>query len=146
MSDSNKALKEKLLSSRKNGFDRVDAAELEQMEAYCKEYMAFLDAGKTERLCAAETVRLAEQAGYKPLVRGQALKAGDKVYVCNRGKSVLLAHVGSKPMSEGTQIAAAHIDSPRRHPQISVGDHPDGASRRGGADGWHHCHSEHRRR
>ena len=53
MSDSNKALKEKLLSSRKNGFDRVDAAELEQMEAYCKEYMAFLDAGKTERLCAA---------------------------------------------------------------------------------------------
>ena len=91
MSDSNKALKEKLLSSRKNGFDRVDAAELEQMEAYCKEYMTFLDAGKTERLCAAETVRLAEQAGYKPLVRGQALKAGDKVYVCNRGKSVLLA-------------------------------------------------------
>ena len=113
MSDSNKALKEKLLSSRKNGFDRVDAAELEQMEAYCKEYMAFLDAGKTERLCAAETVRLAEQAGYKPLVRGQALKAGDKVYVCNRGKSVLLAHVGSKLMSEGAQIAAAHIDSPR---------------------------------
>ena len=113
MSDSNKALKEKLLSSRKNGFDRVDAAELEQMEAYCKEYMAFLDAGKTERLCAAETVRLAEQAVYKPLVRGQALKAGDKVYVCNRGKSVLLAHVGSKPMSEGAQIAAAHIDSPR---------------------------------
>ena len=94
MSDSNKALKEKLLSSRKNGFDRVDAAELEQMEAYCKEYMTFLDAGKTERLCAAETVRLAEQAGYKPLVRGQALKAGDKVYVCNRGKSVLLAHIG----------------------------------------------------
>ena len=113
MSDSNKALKEKLLSSRKNGFDRVDAAELEQMEAYCKEYMTFLDAGKTERLCAAETVRLAEQAGYKPLVRGQALKAGDKVYVCNRGKSVLLAHIGSKPMSEGAQITAAHIDSPR---------------------------------
>jgi len=53
MSDSNKALKEKLLSSRKNGFDRVDAAELEQMEAYCKEYMAFLDAGKTGRGGAA---------------------------------------------------------------------------------------------
>ena len=107
MSDSNKALKEKLLCSRKNGFDRVDAAELVDMESYCKDYMAFLNVSRTERLCAAETVRLAEQAGYKPLVRGQALKAGDKVYVCNRGKSVLLAHVGSKPMSEGAQIAAA---------------------------------------
>ena len=113
MSDSNKALKEKLLSSRKNGFDRVDAAELEQMESYCRDYMAFLNAGKTERLCAAETVRLAERAGYKPLTRGQALRAGDKVYVCNRGKSVLLAHIGSKPIAEGAQITAAHIDSPR---------------------------------
>ena len=81
MSDSNKALKEKLLSSRKNGFDRVDAAELEQMEAYCKEYMAFLDAGKTERLCAAETVRLAEQAGYKPLGPGTGLE-GRRQGVC----------------------------------------------------------------
>ena len=33
MSDSNKALKEKLLSSRKNGFDRVDAAELGKVDA-----------------------------------------------------------------------------------------------------------------
>ena len=113
MSDSNKALKEKLLSSRKNGFDRVDAAELEQMEAYCKEYMTFLDAGKTERLCAAETVRLAEQAGYKPLVRGQALKAGDKVYAVNMAKAVILFIVGTKPIEEGMNILGAHIDSPR---------------------------------
>ena len=113
MSDSNKALKEKLLSSRKNGFDRVDAAELEQMEAYCKEYMAFLDTGKTERLCAAETVRLAEQAGYKPLVRGQALKAGDKVYAVNMAKAVILFIVGTKPIEEGMNILGAHIDSPR---------------------------------
>ena len=113
MSDSNKALKEKLLCSRKNGFDRVDAAELVDMESYCKDYMAFLNVSRTERLCAAETVRLAEQAGYKPLVRGQALKAGDKVYVCNRGKSVLLAHIGTRPIAEGAQITAAHIDSPR---------------------------------
>ena len=113
MSDSNKALKEKLLCSRKNGFDRVDAAELADMESYCKDYMAFLNVSRTERLCAAETVRLAEQAGYKPLVRGQALKAGDKVYVCNRGKSVLLAHIGTRPIAEGAQITTAHIDSPR---------------------------------
>ena len=34
------------------------------MEAYCQGYKAFLDAGKTERLCAAETIRLAEERGY----------------------------------------------------------------------------------
>lgn len=83
------------------------------MESYCTDYKAFLDTSKTERLCAGEVVRLAEQAGYRPYVRGAAVKPGDKVYLCNRGKSVLLAHIGEKPLAEGVQIAAAHIDSPR---------------------------------
>ena len=34
MSDTNKELKERLLSSRKNGFDRIDAAELAAVNAY----------------------------------------------------------------------------------------------------------------
>ena len=108
-----KALKEQLLSRRRNGFDRLDKAGEAAMEAYCGGYKAFLDAGKTERLCAAEVIRLAEQAGYRPYVRGAAVKPGDKVYLNNRGKSVLLAHIGEKSLAEGTQIAAAHIDSPR---------------------------------
>ena len=106
-----KELQEQLLSTRKNGYDRpLDEA---AMEAYCDDYKAFLDAGKTERLCAAEVIRLAEARGFRPYVRGMALKAGDRVYLSNRGKAVLLAHVGERSMAEGAQIAAAHIDSPR---------------------------------
>ena len=106
-----KELRERLLSTKKNGYDRpLDEA---AMEAYCDGYKAFLNAGKTERLCAAETVRLAEARGYRPYVRGMALSAGDKVYLSNRGKAVLLAHIGEKSLAEGAQIAAAHIDSPR---------------------------------
>ncbi len=113
MSDEIKELKEKLLSGRKNGYDRFNEAEQAAMDAYCDSYKAFLDKGKTERLCAAETVRLAEEKGYKPYVRGMDVKPGDKVYLCNRGKGVMLAHIGKKPLTEGAQIAAAHIDSPR---------------------------------
>ena len=113
MSDEIKELKKQLFSTKKNGYDKLDAAELSAMEAYCDSYKAFLDAGKTERLCAAETVRLAEEKGYRPYVRGMAIKPGDKVYLCNRGKSVMLAHIGKKSLAGGAQIAAAHIDSPR---------------------------------
>ena len=113
MSDEIKELKKQLFSTKKNGYDKLDAAELPAMEAYCDSYKAFLDAGKTERLCAAETVRLAEEKGYRPYVRGMAINPGDKVYLCNRGKSVMLAHIGKKSLAEGAQIAAAHIDSPR---------------------------------
>ena len=106
-------LREALLYNKKNGYDRIQAEELDAMHEYCEGYKAYLDAGKTERLCAAESIRLAEEKGYRPYVRGMEVKSGDKLYVCNRGKAVMLAHIGRKPLSEGAQIAAAHIDAPR---------------------------------
>ena len=83
------------------------------MEAYCTGYKAYLDAGKTERECVGESIRLAESKGFRPYTRGMTLKAGDKVYTSNRGKMLMLAVIGEKSLAEGVQIAAAHIDSPR---------------------------------
>ena len=108
-----KELKEKLLSGKKNGYDRISEADRAAMEPYCEGYKRYLDAGKTERLCAAESIRMAEAQGYRPYVRGTELHPGDKVYVCNRGKAVLLAHIGRQSMAQGVHIAAAHIDAPR---------------------------------
>ena len=105
--------REALLYQPKNGYDRLSAQEGAEMEAYCADYKKFLDAGKTERECVAEAVRLAEGKGFKPFTRGMAIQPGDKLYRVNRGKSVMLAVVGSKPLSEGASIGAAHIDSPR---------------------------------
>ena len=42
-------LRKALSYTKKNGYDRVDRAELEAMDAYCTGYKQFLDAGKTER-------------------------------------------------------------------------------------------------
>ena len=108
-----KELKERLLSKKKNGYDILSEADRAAMEDYCAGYKTFLDVSKTERLCAAEVLRLAEAKGYKPYTPGMAVEAGDKVYRCNRGKAVMLARIGRKPLSEGIQLAAAHIDSPR---------------------------------
>jgi len=83
------------------------------MNAYCERYKAFLDAGKTERECVREGIRLAEAQGFRPYQRGMELKAGDKVYVNNREKMLMLAVIGQKSLAEGVRINAAHIDSPR---------------------------------
>ncbi|MDD5931138.1 MAG: aminopeptidase [Oscillospiraceae bacterium] len=113
MSDEMKELKKKLLTTKKNGYDIVSRETMMAVEAYCEGYKAFLDAGKTERLCATEVIRLAAEKGYRPYERGMEVKEGDKLYYCNRGKAVLLAHIGKEPLSAGAQIAAAHIDAPR---------------------------------
>ena len=105
--------REALLYQPKNGYDRLSAQEEAELNAYCEDYKKFLDAGKTERECVAETIRLAELHGFKPYVRGTALNPGDKVYRANRGKAIMLAVIGNRPLSEGANIGAAHIDSPR---------------------------------
>ena len=113
MNDERKTQREKLLSQRKNGYDRVPAQEIPAMERYCSLYKTFLHQGKTERECARVAVELAEKAGFKPYERGMELKPGDRIYRVNRGKSVMLAVVGNQSLEKGAQIVAAHIDSPR---------------------------------
>lgn len=101
-----------LLYHAGSGYDRLSAKDLKAMEAYCEDYKKFLNVGKTERLCVLEAIRLAEAAGYKPLGEGKKLKAGDKVYWNNRGKSLCLAYIGTESLHEGVVFGIGHIDSP----------------------------------
>lgn len=113
MSEEMKALRDKLLNANQNGYDRISDKDLVAMEDYCAAYKNYLNDGKTERECAANTVALAEKNGFVPYTRGMALQAGDKVYSLNRGKSVMLAVIGKESLAKGANIIAAHIDSPR---------------------------------
>ena len=46
---------------RRNAWETYDEKQIGQLEAVCRRYRAYLDAGKTERECAAETIRLAKE-------------------------------------------------------------------------------------
>ena len=56
---------------------------------------------------------MAEKAGFKPFDKKAQYKAGDKIYVLNREKAVILAVIGKSDISNGVNLTAAHIDSPR---------------------------------
>ena len=106
-------LREALLSSPKNGYVGMTDQERAEMEAYCKRYAAFMNACKTEREATAWATREAEKHGFKPAVPGMAVKPGDKIYMNNRGKSFLIAVIGTESLAQGANICAAHVDSPR---------------------------------
>ena len=101
--------REALFYQPKNGYDRLSAQDEADMNAYCGDYKKFLDAGKTERECVDEAVRLAEAKGFKPFTRGMAVNPGDKFYRVNRGKALMLAVIGTRPLSEGVNIGAGTI-------------------------------------
>ena len=106
-------LRNKLSSKPKNGYDIIGDAERKGMTSFCEEYKEFLNIGKTERECVNRAILEAKAAGFREYKRGEALKCGDKIYINNRGKSIILAVIGSKDMRSGANIAAAHIDAPR---------------------------------
>jgi len=80
---------------------------------FCDKYIDFLNTSKTERLCVNTCIKLAEKAGFKPFDSNDNLSAGDKVYMLNRGKNIVLAVIGNEDITEGLSIVASHIDSPR---------------------------------
>lgn len=91
--------------------------ELKDMEVLAGKYREFLDLGKTERECARNIVRIAEENGYRNLEeileKEETLKAGDKVYAVNMEKAVLMMEIGTDDLEKGMLLVGSHIDSPR---------------------------------
>ena len=108
-----KELYDRLTYENKNAYLEMTEEQKREMSAFCDDYRAFLDNGKTERECVREALKLAEAAGYRDLDDVSELKPGDRIYKINRGKNILLAVIGTEDIKKGINIAGAHIDSPR---------------------------------
>lgn len=106
-------LQDELLLNRKNGSTRMDDAALAAVDAYCEGYKTFLDSGKTEREVVLNTLSMLKAKGYVEYDYTKKYVAGDKVFLNNRGKALILAIIGTEPMENGVNIMASHIDSPR---------------------------------
>ena len=106
-------MRKELFYEQKNGYDLISLEERVKLEDYCRGYIDFLDTARTEREAVKYAVAEAKKHGFVEYVPGMKLKAGAKIYKINRGKALMLAVIGRKPLSEGAVIAGAHIDSPR---------------------------------
>ena len=101
----------------KNTWETYNSKQLKEVDVFAKEYIDFLNNGKTERECIDTIVNQIEKAGYQELntlIKNKtALKCGDKVYSVWMNKSIVMFRIGEKDMAEGLNILGAHIDSPR---------------------------------
>ena len=96
------------------GYTKKDLTELEKVN---KEYLKFLDWGKTERECVKYIIDKVKSFGYKNLSKiikdKEKIKPGDKIYNVCMDKTVVLFNIGTKKLEKGLNILGAHIDSPR---------------------------------
>ena len=97
----------------KNNWDKYSESELNCLMEFANSYKEFISNCKTEMECTNYIINKVEENGFCNLDDINQLKAGDKIYVNNRGKSVALFVIGEENIKEGINILGAHIDSPR---------------------------------
>ena len=87
---------------RKNAWKKYTEEEKAAVFAYGDEYRQFISDCKTERECVTELKKRAIAAGFQDMeaviAKGITLKAGDRVFADNKGKSFAMYIIGQKPM------------------------------------------------
>ena len=97
----------------KTVWEKLDKDGVKAVMDFNEEYRQFLTKSKTERTFVTNTEAFALENGFKSFDSCQELKAGDRVYVVNRKKNIMMLVVGEEPMNKGVNVLGAHIDSPR---------------------------------
>lgn len=106
-------LEEKLTRKDKLIWDKLGKKEKATTFEISERYKDFLAKAKTEREAVAEIVRFAGKNGFKPIEKVTKPGPGTRLYITNRNKNVAMVVLGSEPITEGVNIIASHIDSPR---------------------------------
>ncbi len=112
MSEKNE-LREKLCFSTKSAAKVFDSEKINKAFDFAEGYKKFLNAAKTEREAVVFAKNLAEEKGFVSFEYGKEYSAGDRIYYVNRNKSIILAVIGEKDVTDGFGIIASHIDAPR---------------------------------
>lgn len=100
---------ENLEYTKKSSWEGMDTG---QVVTDTAGYLEFISRVKTERECVDWFAGVAQEKGFKPY-DGAALKPGDRFYVTNRGKAILLGIRGTRPLTDGFRLVGAHVDAPR---------------------------------
>ena len=86
---------------------------LAKSQEFCEAYKDFLSSSKTERETVKNIIEMAKAEGYVEYNPEKIYNAGDKVYLNNRNRALILSTIGKMPVDNGTHIVASHIDVPR---------------------------------
>ena len=106
-------LKEQLFYKTRNTYNELSDEDISAAYAYAEDYKKYLDAGKIERECVKESIKMLEADGFVPYTFGMPVVAGGKYYYNNRGKGLSAFVIGTESIENGVYFAASHIDSPR---------------------------------
>ena len=113
MPEDKNGIEKELTYSPTSVWDDSDKKTVKKIFTFNKDYSEFISRSKNEREFVEMAENLLKEKGFKPISDLNKLKTGDRVYRINRNKCMAIAIIGKKDITEGCNILASHIDSPR---------------------------------
>ncbi len=97
----------------RNAWLCASEAERQEMTALGQEYLKFLNSAKTERETVSFIKRQAQKNNFVVWGDLKELRPGQRVFMEQKGKVAIAAVIGQRPLAEGFNIVASHVDTPR---------------------------------
>ncbi|MFW5902776.1 MAG: aminopeptidase [archaeon] len=113
MAEEKSNLEDELKFSIPNAWDGSDKETESKIMDFADRYKEFISKSKTEREAVDNTVELLRENGFISIDECTELNQGDKVYIVNKDKAIAIVIIGENKITDGCQILASHIDSPR---------------------------------
>lgn len=119
-------LESKLAMKKVWSWDKLTEKKKKKIYNFCEDYKDFLAAAKSEREAVFVLKEYLENKGYQSIDKVESVRAGTKLYIINRNKSMIIARFGKDPLEKGLNIITSHIDAPRldlkQHPLYEDGE------------------------
>src|SRR3954447_24679801 len=106
------AQEESVWGTKKSGWQLATPAQRTEIFQLADQFKSYMDVSRSALQSNREVIRLAKGAGFAEFTDASQIKPGARLIINNRDRALILAIIGSEPITTGTRVVATHQDSP----------------------------------
>src|SRR5262245_18356013 len=96
--------------TKKSAWQLLNADQLKDVFKFAEDYKTYLRVARSALTSAGEVIRLARASGFQDFHDRSQVKPGARLIFNNRDRAVILALVGSDPLTAGSRVIGTHHD------------------------------------
>ncbi|HEY2548015.1 MAG TPA: hypothetical protein VGI46_18230 [Candidatus Acidoferrum sp.] len=97
---------------KKSSWLLLTPAERTQVQDFSEDFKSYLNVARSALGSTREVIRRARATGFVEFTKPEQVKAGARLIIPNRDRSLILAVIGTDPIVDGLRVVGTHQDSP----------------------------------
>ncbi|MGB7729227.1 MAG: hypothetical protein WBL50_14445 [Candidatus Acidiferrum sp.] len=99
-------------AKKKSAWVLLSPTERTQAQDFSEDYKSYLNIARSASTSTREVIKRAQAVGFVEFTKPEQVKPGARLIIPNRDRSLILAVIGSDPITDGSHVIGTHHDSP----------------------------------